>query len=44
VSESTYVDEGGALRRTSYSEGYAMGRVTLESRFWKLNHGKELLP
>ena len=33
VSESTYVDDGGTLRRTSYSEGYAMGRVTLESRF-----------
>jgi len=33
VSESTYVDEAGTLRRTSFSEGYAMGRVTLESRF-----------
>lgn len=33
VSDSRYTDEFGTLRRTSFSEGQTMARVTLESRF-----------
>ncbi|WP_314442417.1 TonB-dependent receptor plug domain-containing protein [Massilia timonae] len=33
VSDSRYTDEFGTLRRTSFSEGHTMARVTLESRF-----------
>ena len=33
VSDSRYTDENGTLRRTSFSEGQTMARVTLESRF-----------
>jgi outer membrane receptor for ferrienterochelin and colicins len=33
VSESRYVDDNGVQRRTTFSDGQAMARVTLESRF-----------
>lgn len=33
VSDSRYTDENGVMRRTSFAEGQAMARVTLESRF-----------
>lgn len=33
VSESVYQDAFGVQRRTSFSEGYTMARVTLETRF-----------
>jgi len=33
VSDARYTDDNGTLRRTSFSEGQAMARVTLESRF-----------
>ncbi|WP_429203950.1 TonB-dependent receptor plug domain-containing protein [Massilia sp. UYP11] len=33
ISDSRYTDEFGTLRRTSFSEGQTMARVTLESRF-----------
>lgn len=33
VSDSRYTDEFGTLRRTGFSEGQTMARVTLESRF-----------
>jgi len=33
VSESRYVDDNGVQRRTTFSDGQAVARVTLESRF-----------
>ena len=33
VSESRYVDDNGVQRRTTFADGQAMARVTLESRF-----------
>ena len=33
IAESRYTDDRGVQRRTTFAEGYAMARVTLESRF-----------